>query len=195
MVEFSGYARSDVNHFRSCFPGITGTYAPDAIVGGPNPDTSGKGEVALDLEVAMAAAPDAELRAYIAPNDPNFAPALFDQMRQDGVNIISDSWGACEPLITPGLLTAENTSLELAAVAGISTFVATGDFGSTDCFPFTGSDRPVRRRPLLTAVRDRRRRHDASRRRPCTAGTARPPGTDPAAASRCTGPSPPTSAA
>lgn len=156
MVEFSGYARSDVNHFRSCFPGITGTYAPDAIVGGPNSDTSGKGEVALDLEVAMAAAPDAQVRAYIAPNDPNFAPAVFDQMRQDGVDIISDSWGACEPLITPRLLAAEDTSFELAAVAGISTFVATGDFGSTDCFPFTGSsnlfvDDPSSQ-PFVTAV-------------------------------------------
>lgn len=156
MVEFSGYARSDVYHFRSCFPGITGTYAPDAIVGGSNSDTSGRGEVALDLEVAMAAAPDARVRAYIAPNDPDFAPVLFDQMRQDGVDIISDSWGACEPLITPRLLTAENTSLELAAVAGISTFVATGDFGSTDCFPFTGSgnlfvDDPSSQ-PFATAV-------------------------------------------
>ena len=156
MVEFSGYARSDVDHFRSCFPGITGTYAPDAIVGGSNPDMSGKGEVALDLEVAMGAAPDAELRAYIAPNDPNFAPAIFDQMRLDGVDIISDSWGACEPLLTPGLLAAEDTSLELAAVAGISTFVATGDFGSTDCFPFTGStnlfvDDPSSQ-PFATAV-------------------------------------------
>jgi pro-kumamolisin-like protein len=156
MVEFSGYMRSDVDHFRSCFPGITGTYAPDAIVGGVNSDTSGKGEVALDLEVAMAAAPDAQLRAYIAPNDPNFAPAVFDQMRQDGVDIISDSWGACEPLITPRLLAAENTSLELAAVAGISTFVATGDFGSTDCFPFTGSTDPFvddpSSQPFATAV-------------------------------------------
>jgi kumamolisin len=156
MVEFSGYDRGDVDHFRTCFPGITGTYAPDAIVGGANSDTSGRGEVALDLEVAMAAAPDAELRAYMAPNDPDFAPAMFDQMRQDGVDIISDSWGACEPLISPRLLAAENTSLELAAVAGISTFVATGDFGSTDCFPFTGSanlfvDDPSSQ-PFATAV-------------------------------------------
>jgi kumamolisin len=154
MVEFSGYARSDVDHFRSCFPGITGTYAPDVVVGGPNNDTSGRGEVALDLEVAMAAAPDAQVRAYIAPNDPDFAPALFDRMRQDNVDIISDSWGACEPLISPRLLAAENTSLELAAVAGISTFVATGDFGSTDCFPFTTDlvvDDPSAQ-PFATAV-------------------------------------------
>jgi kumamolisin len=156
MVEFSGYARSDVNHFRSCFPGITGTYSPDAIVGPSTSDTSGKTEVALDLEVAMAAAPDADLRAYIAPNEPSFAPAIFDEMRQDGVNIISDSWGACEPLISPALLTAENTSLALAAVAGISTYVATGDFGSTDCYPFTGSanlfvDDPSSQ-PFATAV-------------------------------------------
>jgi kumamolisin len=156
MVEFSGYARSDVNHFRSCFPGITGTYSADAIVGPATSDTSGKTEVALDLEVAMAAAPDADLRAYIAPNEPSFAPVIFDQMRQDGVNIISDSWGACEPLISPGLLTAEDTALELAAVAGISTYVATGDFGSTDCYPFTGSanlfiDDPSSQ-PFATAV-------------------------------------------
>jgi len=156
MVEFSGYSRSDVNHFRSCFPGITGTYRPDAIVGQPNFDSSGKSEVALDLEVAMAAAPDAAVRAYVSPNDPAFAPAILDQMRQDGVNIISDSWGACEPLISPQLLTAESTALELAAVAGISTYVATGDFGSSDCFPFTGStnlliDDPSSQ-PFATAV-------------------------------------------
>jgi kumamolisin len=156
MVEFSGYARSDVNHFRRCFPGITGTYSTDTIVGLNTLDMSGRTEVALDLEVAMAAAPDADLRAYIAPNNPSFAPVILDQMRQDGVNIISDSWGACEPLISPGLLTAENTSLELAAVAGISTYVATGDFGATDCFPFTGSvnlllDDPSSQ-PFATAV-------------------------------------------
>jgi kumamolisin len=154
MVEFSGYVRSDITHFRSCFPGITGTYAPDVVVGGVNTDTSGRGEVALDLEVAMAAAPDAQVRAYIAPNDPDFAPAVFDRMRQDGVKIISDSWGACEPLFSPRLLAAENTALELAAVAGISTFVATGDFGSTDCFPFTTDlavDDPSSQ-PFATAV-------------------------------------------
>src|SRR5579871_5395828 len=102
----------------------------------------------------MAAAPDAQVRAYIAPNDPDFAPAVFDRMRQDGVSIISDSWGACEPLIAPRLLAAENTSLELAAVAGISTFVATGDSGSTDCFPFTTDlvvDDPSSQ-PFATAV-------------------------------------------
>lgn len=156
MVEFSGYARSDVNHFRSCFPGITGTYSTDTVVGVNTSDTSGRTEVALDLEVAMAAAPDADLRAYIAPNDPGFAPTILDHMRQDGVNIISDSWGACEPLISPGLITAENTSLELAAVAGTSTYVATGDFGATDCYPFTGSvnlllDDPSSQ-PFATAV-------------------------------------------
>ena len=104
----------------------------------------------------MAAAPDADVRAYVSPNDPAFAPAILDRMRQDGVDVISDSWGACEPLIPPQLLTAENTALELAAVAGISTYVATGDFGSSDCFPFTGStnlliDDPSSQ-PFATAV-------------------------------------------
>ena len=37
MVEFSAYARGDVNHFRRCFPGITGTYSTDAIVGSEHP--------------------------------------------------------------------------------------------------------------------------------------------------------------
>jgi hypothetical protein len=156
MVEFSGYSRSDVNHFRSCFPAVTGTYMPDAVVGQRNFDQSGKSEVALDLEVAMAAAPDADVRAYVSPNDPDFAPAILNRMRLDGVDIISDSWGACEPLISPQLLTAESTALELAAVAGISTYVATGDFGSSDCFPFTGStdalvDDPSSQ-PFATAV-------------------------------------------
>ena len=74
MVEFSGYARSDVDHFRSCFPGITGTYAPDAIVGGSNPDMSGKGEVALDLEVAMERPPTPSCARTSPPTTPTSRP-------------------------------------------------------------------------------------------------------------------------
>jgi Pro-kumamolisin, activation domain len=156
LVEFSGYARSDVNRFRACFPAVTGAYASDATVGQTNFDTSGKVEVALDLEVAMAAAPDARVQAYIAPNNPSYLPVILDRMRRNGIDIISDSWGACEPLLSPNLLQAENTALQLVAVAGISTYVATGDFGSADCYPFVGStnlftDDPSSQ-PFATAV-------------------------------------------
>ena len=156
MVEFSGYARSDVNHFRSCFPGITGGYPADAIVGAAQ-----LGHERQERGRARPRGGDGgrarRRRARVRrAQRPGFAPAMLDRMRQDGVDVISDSWGACEPLIPPQLLTAENTALELAAVAGISTYVATGDFGSTDCFPFTGStnlliDDPSSQ-PFATAV-------------------------------------------
>ena len=113
-------------------------------------------------------------------------------MRQDGVNIISDSWGACEPLISPRLLAAEDTSLELAAVAGISTYVATGDFGSTDCYPFTGSTNLLRRRSPRHSRLQRRSAGRRSRCRRSTRTAARRRGADPAVASRCGGRSPPT---
>ena len=196
MVEFSGYARSDVNHFRSCFPGITGTYSPDAIVGPSTSDTSGKSEVALDLEVAMAAAPDADLRAYIAPNDPSFAPAdprpdapgrRQHHQRQLGRLRAADLTAGCSPPRTP------RSSWRRSPASRPTSPPATS--ASTDCYPFTGSANLLVDDPVVTAVCDRRRRHGARGAAGVPEAAARRPGTDRAAASRCGGRSPPTRSA
>jgi subtilase family serine protease len=70
-----------------------------------------------------------------------------------GVTAISISWGQCERLLAPSRAAATAQALQLAAVAGISVFAASGDSGSYDCFgiPPAAVDDPASQ-PFATAV-------------------------------------------
>jgi subtilase family serine protease len=133
FVEFSNYKRADSQHFHDCFTGIGGTFAPDTTIAGGPTNHFGQVEVNLDVEVAMGAAPDATWKVYKAPNSLAFGPTIINKMRQDGVNIVSDSWGLCELFVPVKLTSVENTALERLAVNGGSFYVASGDDGSADC--------------------------------------------------------------
>jgi kumamolisin len=159
FVEFSNYRRGDVNNFRACFdPGsFTGLYNPDVTVGAGPSTRSGQVEVALDLEVAMGAAPDATSTVYKAANNLALFPTILHKMRDDHVTIVSDSWGLCELFVPIKLTANENTALELLAISGASFYVASGDDGAADCraansnAKFLAIDDPSGQ-PLATAV-------------------------------------------
>ena len=54
----------------------------------------------------------------------------------DTVNVISTSWGQCEPILTAdarGFMQDENTLFQEAATQGQSIFAAAGDTGSEGC--------------------------------------------------------------
>ena len=53
-----------------------------------------------------------------------------------GVRIITDSWGLCEPAVSPAAAAATNSALQLAAVSGITFVAASGDAGAYDCGGF-----------------------------------------------------------
>ena len=183
---------SDVDHFRSCFPGHHGTSAPTRSSAGARPDMSGKGEVALDLEVAMAAAPDAELTATSPRTTPTSRPRSSTRCggrsrhhrRQLGRLRAADRTGAAGR--------AENTSLELRRWPA-----------SRRSWPRATSDRPTASRSpgsnnlfVDDPVLSRSRPPSAARRSRCPrCSLARRPGTGRAAASRSTGESPATSSA
>ena len=101
FVEFSNYNQADPLHFKNASPGITAGLGADATIGGGPSDHFGQVEVNLDLEVAMGAAPDAGLKVYKAANNLALLPTMLHQMRTDGVDVVSDSWGLCE-LLRPG---------------------------------------------------------------------------------------------
>jgi kumamolisin len=159
FVEFSNYRQNDDLTFRNCFtaPAITGTLQPDITIGSGPTDSSGQVEVNLDIEVAMGAARDASYQVYKAANNLALGPTMFNKMRQDNVDVVSDSWGLCELLVPPKLTLTENTSLELLAAGGSSLYVASGDDGSADCkaaspnFRFLAIDDPSSQ-PFATAV-------------------------------------------
>jgi kumamolisin len=89
----------------------------------------------LDIEVAGAVAPRANIAVYFAPNtDQGFIDALttavHDNVRKPSV--VSISWGAQEEAWTQQALTAFDQALQDAAALGVTVCCAAGDDGSSD---------------------------------------------------------------
>jgi kumamolisin len=101
----------------------------------PGPDANADGEVMLDIEVAGAVAPKANIAVYFALNtDDGFLAALntalHDNVRKPSV--ISISWGSSEDANTVQALTAFNQVLQDAAALGVTVCCSSGDDGSSD---------------------------------------------------------------
>jgi kumamolisin len=106
----------------------------------PGPAPGFDTEVTLDIEVAGAVAPGAQLAVYFGPNTTQgfleaVHAALYDETRKPSV--LSISWGSPEdPQYTdPQLVNGLNAALEDAVQLGITVCVATGDNGSADQIP------------------------------------------------------------
>jgi subtilase family serine protease len=143
LYELEPYAAGDLGAFRTCFS-ASAAVTNVAVDGGPVPDTppdpaSGL-ETSLDLDNVIGVAPSSHVHVYQGPNTnggvyDTFAAIVGD----DTAQVVSDSWGLCEPLTDPTELAAENTLFQEAATQGQSVFVAAGDSGSAACAPANGS--------------------------------------------------------
>jgi len=100
--------------------------------GDPNgPD----GEVMLDIEVAGAIAPGANIVVYFAPNtDAGFRDAVSMAVHdaKNKPSVISISWGGPESNWTAQAMTALDEAIQAAATMGVTVCVASGDNGSGD---------------------------------------------------------------
>jgi kumamolisin len=138
VVAFSGYRPSDVAAYQACF----GSSVPvsDRLVGRATGDRRGSAEVALDIETVISAAPGLDaVHVYIdrpAGTMAEVVNAIVADAPVTGVRIITDSWGLCEPAVTPAAAAATNSALQLAAVSGITFVAASGDAGAYDCGGF-----------------------------------------------------------
>lgn len=105
-----------------------GTNSPS----GPNgPD----GEVMLDIEVAGAIAPGANIVVYFAPNTNRGFLSAINAAIHDNVNapsVVSISWGGPEASWTAQTMNAFDQAFQAAALMGVTVCVAAGDGGSTD---------------------------------------------------------------
>ena len=131
IVGQSNISLTDVANFRSLF-GLPAS-TPTVVVDGADPGlvTSGdEGEAVMDVEWAGATAPGATIKLVVAQSVDLAAQYLVDNNLAD---ILSESYGACEP----ELLTAGNTLYknvwQQAAGQGITVLVAAGDSGSAGC--------------------------------------------------------------
>jgi kumamolisin len=139
LIELGGGFRNlDMQNYfsklRLPLPVIT-ALSVDGALNAPSTPDSADGEVALDIEVAGAVAPGANIVVYFAPNtDKGFLDAISTAIH-DSVNnpsVISISWGAAESEWTSQAIQNFNETFMSAAALGITITVAAGDNGSSD---------------------------------------------------------------
>jgi hypothetical protein len=140
IVEFEQYAASDVAAFQACY-GLSNPVHTVQVDGGPGGPPQGGGESALDTELAAVNAPSASLVVYEAPNgDDAQAFDLFNRIASDDSSrVVTTSWGVCEADMPAADRQTENGIFQRMAAQGQTVIAASGDSGSEDCFPTTGS--------------------------------------------------------
>jgi len=108
----------------------------DGATNAPTGDPSGPdGEVELDIEVAGAVAPGAQIAAYFAPNtDQGFIDAITTAVHDATLkpSVVSISWGGPENSWTEQARNALNSACEDASTMGVTVLAASGDDGASD---------------------------------------------------------------
>lgn len=143
MLELGGgYETADLDSFFGKLKLATPSVKAIAVDGGtnvPGGDPNGAdGEVELDIEVAGAMAPKAQIGVYFAPNtDRGFLDALTSAIHDTTLkpSVISISWGGPENTWTQAAMTSFDAACQDAATMGITVLAASGDNGATDGDP------------------------------------------------------------
>ena len=139
-VQFSGWNPADLAAYARAI-GLDDPQPTEVYAGGsPRTTPEGAFEAALDHEVLLAAAPDAEQRMYLAPNTGLATAALlYDRIADDAeagvVQVVSTSWGMCEDIADddPDARAAVEVQLARIVAAGATVFAASGDTGAFGC--------------------------------------------------------------
>ncbi len=135
LIEFDTFAQSDVVNTLAYFDepstliGQLSKVDVDGGVPSPGPEAA---EVLLDIETTLGIAPGAQTFVYDAPFGGGASfEAVLNEMIDNKVTIISNSWAYCEDQTTLADVRGIDTVFQTAAAAGISVFNGSGDDGST----------------------------------------------------------------
>jgi subtilase family serine protease len=128
LLEYSDYFKGDVTNYENIVGAIIGTtnYVPltNVVVGSSTPSTGDNGEVALDIEMAIAMAP--KLSRVIVYEKRSVSSSLLNRIATDNLaKQVSSSWlvGSW----SSSTATAYDNILELMATHGQSYFQSSGD--------------------------------------------------------------------
>ena len=139
LYELEPYSTSDVTAFESCY-GISTPVTTVKVDGGAGTGP-GTGESILDIDNAIELAPKANVLVYESPNNGGSGPldSYAQIANNDTAEVVSTSWGICEPYLgAPSALAEEGIFMQMAA-QGQSMFAASGDSGSEDCYSGPGT--------------------------------------------------------
>lgn len=142
-LQLSGWDAGNLAVFAQAagIPLLAAQYQPTGVDGMTpsryDPADGGHGEVSLDQEALLGAAPAAVQAPYFAPNSTRGVQDAYDRMASDAaagrLTAVSTSWGACEPQYDRAALTALHDTLTRLVAAGTPLFAASGDAGAYDC--------------------------------------------------------------
>ena len=126
------YSATDIASYQSCY-GTNTSLTNINVDGGPGSGV-GSGEAALDIENLIGLAPQASILVYEGKNTGSGA---YDTYRtvvsQNRAQVVSTSWGLCEPQEGSSAAGAENDLFIEAVTQGQTVFAASGDRGVQDC--------------------------------------------------------------
>ena len=136
VYELEPYTPLDITNYKACY-GIT-TAVNDVLVDGGAGTTTQQGEAALDVEDVIGLAPGATVKVYTGPQSGSGPIDTYMAMVNDpSLKVITTSWGLCEPQMAMqgGQQATESALFAQAAAQGQTVVAASGDSGSTDCYP------------------------------------------------------------
>lgn len=113
-------------------------------------------ETTLDIQMLASQAPDADIIVYMGedPKFTTFAKVFNTIVVENKADVMSVSWGGCEPVVGASLMRTNSSIFTQAAAQGMAVFAAAGDDGAYDCKtkkPFYAVDYPTSD-PHVTAV-------------------------------------------
>ena len=139
LFELADYANRDLRAYTRCYR-VHPSIRRVRVDGGTSVAASGTGtlEVTSDVEVVAAMAPRASVLVYEAPlagADQSIVDTYGAIAQQDRAQVVSSSWGGCEPLAEAAVIRIEAQLFQEMALQGQSMMAAAGDSGSEGCLP------------------------------------------------------------
>ncbi len=136
LFELAGYQASDVDFYTNYFS-LPPAKLENVLVDGGS--SSGINlEVTLDIELALALAPQSTIYVYEGPNSGQGVLDTYNRIATDNIaKQVSTSWGLGEDRDSSQVLQAESAIFQQMAVQGQSIYSAAGDSGAYDDFPST----------------------------------------------------------
>lgn len=154
LFELDLATQGDITNYEACFDGKTSTSINTVVIdGGPASQSQGGLEVELDMDVVLGMLNGLNnLFVYEAPNTSTGYDDEWNQIINDGIPVVSTSWGLCEPNMAATDVSAEQQFFIQAAAQGQSLVAAAGDNGAFDCNDGTLQVDDPASNPYMTGV-------------------------------------------
>jgi subtilase family serine protease len=153
LMELAGYNASDIGTFTQYFGLPNATLRNVLIDGDTGAVSANSGEVVLDIELALTAAPAlSNVLVYEAPNTGLGVIDVYNRIVTDNLaRQVSTSWGVAETSSSSGIMTGEDSIFKQMAAQGQSIYAAAGDSGAYDNGTTLSVDDPASQ-PYVTGV-------------------------------------------